>query len=171
VCCIDTMKASSSVNRFQLIPFVISLFITLAIGGVATLFTRPEIKGWYITLNKPGFTPPNWLFPVAWTILYILIATAAYLVWKRRDGASVYKTTAIIYSIQLLLNFLWSIVFFGMHQVFGGLIIIVLLLVFIILNIAWFGRFTKTAAWLLVPYLVWVSYATLLNIGIYILNK
>jgi hypothetical protein len=90
---------------------------------------------------------------------------------ETRDGASVYKTTAIIYSIQLLLNFLWSIVFFGMHQVFGGLIIIVLLLVFIILNIAWFGRFTKTAAWLLVPYLVWVSYATLLNIGIYILNK
>ncbi len=165
------MKASSPVTRFQPIPFVISLFITLVIGGVATLFTRPEIKGWYLTLNKPGFTPPNWLFPVAWTILYILIATAAYLVWKRRDGTAVYKTTSIIYSMQLLLNFLWSIVFFGLHQVFGGLIIIVLLLVFIILNIAWFGRFIKTAAWLLVPYLVWVSYATLLNIGIYILNK
>jgi benzodiazapine receptor len=165
------MKANTSVGKFQVIPFVISLAITLGIGIVASLYTRPQIKGWYLTLSKPAFTPPNWLFPVAWTTLYILIATAAYLVWKRRDGTSVYKTTAFIYAVQLLLNFSWSIVFFGMHQIFGGLVIIVLLLVFIVLNIAWFARFTKLAAWLLVPYLLWVSYATLLNSSIYILNK
>nr|WP_294949065.1 TspO/MBR family protein [uncultured Mucilaginibacter sp.] len=165
------MKANTPVNKFQVIPFVISLAITLGIGIVASLFTRPQIKGWYLTLNKPAFTPPNWLFPVAWTTLYILIATAAYLVWRRRDGTSVYKTTTVIYSVQLFLNFSWSIVFFGMHQIFGGLVVIVALLVFIILNIAWFARFKKLAAWLLVPYLLWVSYATLLNISIYILNK
>jgi len=157
-------------SKFQIIPFIISLVITLSIGVVASLFTRPEIPGWYGTLKKPSFTPPNWLFPVAWTTLYILIATAAYMVWKRRDSSPIYKTTVIIYIVQLTLNFSWSIVFFGMHQIAGGLIIIVALLVTIILNISWFGRFSKTAAWLLVPYLLWVSYATLLNISIVVLN-
>ena len=159
-----------SENSFQIFPFSISLLFTLGIGVIASLFTRPEIKTWYITLHKPAFTPPNWLFPVAWTILYVLIATAAYLVWKRRDGSPVYKTTVAIYVIQLALNFSWSIVFFGMHQIFGGLIIIILLMVFIILNIAWFGRFTAIAAWLLAPYMAWVGYAALLNLYIYMLN-
>ena len=163
------MNADSN-SKFQIIPFIISLVITLSIGVVASLFTRPEIPGWYSTLNKPSLTPPNWLFPVAWTTLYIMIAIAAYMVWKRRDGSATYKTTAIIYIIQLALNFSWSIVFFGMHQIAGGLIIIVALLATIVLNISWFGRFSKTAAWLLVPYLLWVGYATLLNISIVVLN-
>ena len=163
------MNADSN-SKFQIIPFIISLVITLGIGVVASLFTRPEIPGWYSTLEKPSFTPPNWLFPVAWTTLYILIAIAAYMVWKRRDGSPIYKTTVIIYIMQLALNFSWSIVFFGMHQIAGGLIVITALLVTIVLNISWFGRFSKTAAWLLVPYLLWVSYATLLNISIVVLN-
>ncbi|RFZ82102.1 tryptophan-rich sensory protein [Mucilaginibacter terrenus] len=158
-------------NRFQLLPYLVSLAITLGIGIVASLFTRPEIKGWYVTLGKPGFTPPNWLFPVAWTILYILIATAAYLVWKRRDASSTYRTAAVIYTVQLALNFSWSIVFFGMHEIVGGLVIIGLLLIAIILNIAYFAKISKIAAWLLVPYLLWVSYATLLNASILTLNK
>ena len=165
------MRNNLASTKFQPVAFTISLLITLTIGVVASIFTRPEIKTWYITLNKPSFTPPNWLFPVAWTTLYILIAVSAYLIWKLRDGSSTYKTAAIIYVIQLALNFSWSIVFFGMHQILGGLFIIVTLLVTIILNISWFNRFSKTAAWLLVPYLLWVSYATLLNISICVLNK
>jgi len=165
------MRSNLASTKFQPLAFTISLLITLTIGVVASIFTRPEIKTWYITLNKPSFTPPNWLFPLAWTTLYILIAVSAYLIWKLRDGSSTYKTAAIIYVIQLALNFSWSIVFFGMHQILGGLFIIVTLLVTIILNISWFNRFSKTAAWLLVPYLLWVSYATLLNISICVLNK
>jgi benzodiazapine receptor len=165
------MRTDLASTKFQPVAFTISLLITLTIGVVASVFTRPEIKTWYITLNKPSFTPPNWLFPVAWTTLYILIAVSAYLIWKLRDGSSTYKTAAIIYVIQLALNFSWSIVFFGMHQILGGLAVIVALLVTIILNISWFNRFSKTAAWLLVPYLLWVSYATLLNISICVLNK
>jgi benzodiazapine receptor len=165
------MRSNLASTKFQPVAFTISLLITLTIGVVASIFTRPEIKTWYITLNKPSFTPPNWLFPVAWTTLYILIAVSAYLIWKLRDGSSTYKTAAIIYVIQLALNFSWSIVFFGMHQILGGLFIIVTMLVAIILNISWFNRFSKTAAWLLVPYLLWVSYATLLNISICVLNK
>ncbi|AMR31955.1 TspO protein [Mucilaginibacter sp. PAMC 26640] len=165
------MPTNQDHKKLQPVPLSISVAITLAIGVIASLFTRPEIKTWYITLQKPSFTPPNWLFPVAWTTLYILIAIAAYLVWKHRDQSGVYKTTVGIYVLQLALNFSWSIVFFGMHQILGGLIIIILLLVFIILNIAWFSRFNKLAAWLLVPYLIWVSYASLLNFSIYMLNK
>jgi len=164
------MKAGQS-DKFQFLPYLISILITFVIGGVASVFTRPQIKGWYITLNKPTYNPPNWAFPVAWTILYILIATAAYLVWKRRDGTVIYATARIIYFIQLLLNFSWSIVFFGMHQIFAALVIIVMLLVVIILNINWFGRFNKAAAWLLIPYFMWVGFASLLNLSIYILNK
>lgn len=165
------MRANLANTKFQIIPFIISLVITLSIGIVAAIFTRPEIASWYSTLNKPSFTPPNWLFPVAWTTIYILIATAAYMVWKLRDGSSIYKTAVIIYVVQLALNFSWSIVFFGRHQILGGLMVIVALLVTIILNISWFNRFSKTAAWLLLPYLLWVSYATLLNISISVLNK
>lgn len=165
------MKPNLADTKFQPVAFIISLVITLTIGVVASIFTRPEIAGWYSTLNKPSFTPPNWLFPVAWTTIYILIATAAYTVWKLRDGSSTYKTAVIIYVVQLALNFSWSIVFFGMHQILAALLVIVALLITIVLNISWFNRFSKTAAWLLVPYLLWVSYATLLNISICVLNK
>ncbi|MES2274519.1 MAG: TspO/MBR family protein [Bacteroidota bacterium] len=165
------MRTNSTQRQFSAVALIISLLITLSIGVVASQFTRPEIKNWYITLNKPSFTPPNWLFPVAWTTLYILIAISAYLVWQLRDGSRTCKTAIWIYVIQLALNFSWSIVFFGMHQIMGGLIVIVALLVTIILNISWFNRFSRTAAWLLVPYLLWVSYATLLNISICVLNK
>ncbi|GGH20566.1 TspO/MBR family protein [Mucilaginibacter phyllosphaerae] len=158
-------------NKFKPVAYITSLAITLSIGAVASFFTRPQIKAWYITLNKPDFTPPNWLFPVAWTILYILIATAAYLVWKLRNDTAIYRSALIVYILQLALNFSWSIVFFGMHQITGGLIIIIALLVTIILNISYFGRFSKAAAWLLVPYFLWVGYATLLNISICVLNK
>ncbi|MBD1393194.1 TspO/MBR family protein [Mucilaginibacter glaciei] len=165
------MNTNTADTKFRIIPYLISLVITLGIGGVASIFTRPEIAGWYSTLKKPGFTPPPWLFPVAWTLLYFLIATAAYLIWKRRDSSTTYKTAAYIYAVQLLLNFSWSIVFFGMHQVLAALIIIILLLVAIILNINWFGRCSKTAAWLLVPYGLWVGFAMVLNLSIYIINK
>lgn len=165
------MKSNVANTKFQAIPFTISLIITLSIAYIASIFTRPEVKGWYTTLQKPSFNPPNWLFAPVWITIYILIGIAAYLVWKLRDESATYKTAIIIYTIQLLLNFSWSIVFFGMHEIFAGLIIIIALLVAIILNINWFGLFRKTAAWLLVPYLLWVSFATLLNLSIFILNK
>ena len=165
------MKSIITNNKFQAIPFIISLIITLSIAYVASIFTRPEIQSWYPALNKPSFNPPNWLFAPVWITIYILIGIAAYLVWKQRDTSSAYKTAVAIYIIQLALNFSWSIVFFGMHHILAALIIIILLSVTIILNINWFGRLDTIAAWLLVPYLLWVCFATLLNISIYILNR
>jgi len=164
------MSTTASTKKFQFRPFLISLAITLAIGFVASLFTRPQIAGWYRTLNKPSFNPPNWLFAPVWTLLYIMIAIAAYLVWKRRDNSRVYFITVIIYTIQLALNFSWSIIFFGLHGIFPALIIISMLWGSIILNIRWFNKFNQTAAWLLVPYLLWVTFAGLLNLSIYLLN-
>jgi benzodiazapine receptor len=158
-------------DQFQSGPFFILVAINLVIGFVASLFTRPEIAGWYAALHKPWFNPPSWLFAPVWTIIYILIAIAAYQVWKHRDNTAAYKTTVAIYFIQLLLNFSWSIAFFGLHQVFGALIVILALLASIILNMVWFGRFSRTGAWLLLPYLLWVGFASVLNLNIYLLNR
>ena len=165
------MKASLHTStRFQILPFVISLLITLAIGVVASVLTRPEIPGWYSMLQKPSFNPPNWVFPVAWTTLYVLIASSAYLVWQRRDGGLVYYRAKLIYIIQLVFNFSWSVIFFGWHQILAALVIIVLLWISIVINMYCFARISKVACWLLLPYLLWVSFATILNYSIYMLN-
>lgn len=165
------MKTPTQPGKFQFGPFIISLLITLAIGVVASLFTTPQIPGWYAGLQKPAFNPPNWLFAPVWTTLYIMIAIAAYLVWKQRDNSPAYRKAKQIYCWQLLLNFSWSIIFFGLHQVLIALVVIILLWLSIIANMIVFKRFSKTACWLLLPYLLWVSFAALLNFSIYVLNR
>jgi len=164
------MNTITSPKKFQLIPLVVSLLITLAIGFVASLVTRPQIAGWYSTLVKPSFNPPSWLFAPVWTAIYILIAIAAYLVWERRDNSTNYATARAVYVIQLALNFAWSIVFFGCHSILGALLVILLLWMSIVLNVRWFGKFNKIAGWLLLPYFLWVSFAAFLNYNIYLLN-
>jgi tryptophan-rich sensory protein len=164
------MNAQPVNKKFQPLPFIISLAITLVLGFTASLFIRPQIAGWYASLQKPWFNPPAPLFAPVWTALYILIAIAAYIVWKRRNTSTLYYTAASIYFVQLFLNFSWSIVFFGMHQVFWALIIISGLWISIIFNIIWFHKFSKVASWLLLPCLLWVSFAALLNLNIYLLN-
>jgi len=106
-----------------------------------------------------------------WTVLYIMIGIAAYMIWRRRYQAEKYSYARLIYFIQLAFNFCWSIVFFGMHQIFGALLIIVLLWVSILFNINAFIKISKSAALLLIPYLLWVSFAGVLNLFIFILNK
>lgn len=164
------MKASVQPGKFQLLPFIISLVITLGIAATASYFTIPQVTGWYSTLHKPSFNPPDAVFGPVWTVLYIMIAIAAYLVWKRRDDTGAYHKARLVYLVQLLLNFSWSIVFFGQHQILAALIIIVLLLACIIANMYYFCKFSGAACWLLLPYLLWVSFATVLNFSIYMLN-
>ena len=158
-------------RKFQLFPFLTSLLITVGIGFVASLVTRPQIAGWYSTLHKPSFNPPPWLFAPVWSCIYVMIAIAAYMVWKLRSRRPAYKIARAVYFIQLALNFSWSIVFFGLHQILGALIVIALLWISIVLNINWFGKFNRVAGWLLYPYLLWVSFATVLNASIYFLNR
>lgn len=100
-----------------------------------------------------------------------MIATAAYLVWKRRNQTTTYLNTVIVYALQLVLNFSWSIIFFGMHQILAALIVILFLWISIIINMVYFGKFSKIACWLLLPYLLWVSFAGTLNLYIYLLNR
>lgn len=165
------MKAVAPAGKFQFGPFIISLLITLAIAAVASLCTIPQIPTWYSGLNKPSFNPPNQLFGPVWTVLYIMIATAAYLIWKQRDQSQLYTTTRTVYFIQLALNFFWSIIFFGLHQILFALVVIGLLWISIVLTMYYFSKFNKTACWLLLPYLLWVSFASALNFSIYLLNR
>jgi tryptophan-rich sensory protein len=146
-----------------------SLVITVGVGAIAGFATASNIDGWYATLSKPWFNPPNWIFGPAWTLLYILMGIALFLIWKQ--PASLYKSNSLwLFFIQLLLNFLWSFLFFYFHKIGLAFVDIVALLLFIILTIFSFSRLSKKAAWLMVPYVCWVSFATILNGAIYHLN-
>ncbi|WP_295773088.1 TspO/MBR family protein [uncultured Mucilaginibacter sp.] len=165
-----TLYVQQKAGAGKWLALILSILITEGIAFTASMFTRPEISGWYATLTKPSFNPPNWLFAPVWTTLYLLIAIAAWLVWKNRHLHQAFGTVVFVYVIQLALNFSWSFVFFGMHQILGGLIVIALLWLSIIVNMFYFSKFSKPAAWLLLPYLLWVSFASVLNFYIYLLN-
>ena len=148
----------------------ISILVCLAVGGVSGYFTTSEITTWYATLNKPSFNPPNYLFGPVWTTLYILMAISFWLIWKN-NTLQVQKNKAIlVFGVQLTLNFFWSIIFFNLHQSGYAFADIVLLWIFILLSILSFHPISKTAAYLLIPYLCWVSFAAVLNFSIWRLN-
>jgi|SRR3954470_20502633 benzodiazapine receptor len=148
----------------------LSLAITLAVGFIAGFATSTSIGTWYATLRKPGFTPPNWLFPVVWTTLYILMGIALNLVWRQPRSNSRSRAVAA-YFVQLTLNFLWSFIFFQWHAIGWAFVDIICLWSFIAITIILFYVKSKTATVLMVPYLLWVSYATALNYFIWELNR
>lgn len=148
---------------------VLSLLITLAIGAIAGIATSRNVLTWYPELNKPAFNPPNAVFAPVWTVLYILMGISLYLIW-RLPSSDTRNNALRLFFVQLALNFIWSFLFFEWHLIGWALADIVLLLCLIITCIAGFSRISKTAAWLFVPYLAWVSFATALNIAIYRLN-
>lgn len=153
----------------NIIRFIISVLIPILIWFTASFFTVSGIDSWYVDLVKPFFNPPNWIFWPVWTILYIMIWISFYLVWK--EGFWNNKTRLlVIYFIQLSLNFAWSFSFFYFWNPLLGLINIILLLIFIWLNIKVFYDVKKWAGYLLIPYLLWVMFATVLNFSIFILN-
>ena len=151
---------------------IAAILICEIAGLIGAVFTTPSIQGWYAALNKPDFTPPAWAFGPAWTTLYALMGIALYLVWKRRGaGASADANKALFFfGIQLALNVLWSILFFGMHSPLYGLACIIALWAAIALTMLSFYRISRKAALILVPYLLWVSFAAILNFYIWRLN-
>ncbi len=149
---------------------ITSILVPLLVGGVSSFFTIDAIKGWYTTLNKPFFTPPNWLFGPAWTTLYILMGISFYLVWSNKVKTKYTHKAYLFFAIQLILNFFWSIIFFYFQNPFAGLIEIILMLFAIIMTIFYFSKISKLAAWLLLPYVCWVGFATALNFAIWYLN-
>ena len=146
-----------------------SLVLTLGAGVIAGLATASNIGGWYSTLSKPGFNPPNWIFGPVWTLLYILMGLALFLIWKQ-PVSNKRSNSLWLFFVQLFLNFIWSFLFFYFHKTGLALVDIIILWIFIILTIISFSRLSKTAAWLLVPYICWVSFASILNGAIYHLN-
>ncbi|WP_153797662.1 TspO/MBR family protein [Foetidibacter luteolus] len=148
---------------------VLSLLITLSVGFVAGIATAANVDEWYAGLNKPAFNPPNSLFMPVWTVLYVLMGISLYLVWKKPPTPA-RNNALIIFFVQLALNFSWSFIFFSLHQPGWALVDIVALLLGIAVTINVFRHLSKTAAWLLVPYFLWVAFATVLNTAIYQLN-
>ncbi|MEA1785556.1 TspO/MBR family protein [Arenibacter sp. GZD96] len=148
----------------------VAISICLAIGFLSSLATQSSVNDWYLTLQKPSFSPPNWVFAPVWTLLYIMMGVAAGLVWAKGFYHIWVKTALYHFGFQLLLNALWSIVFFGFKNPFGALLIILSLLILILFTIKWFRVVSKTAAALLIPYLLWVGFATMLNYKIWELN-
>ncbi len=140
------------------------------VGIISTPFTLSAIPAWYSTLNKPPFSPPNWIFGPVWTILYFLMGVSAFLVWKQGLKKKQVKEALLVFLTQLFFNFIWSILFFGLHSPILGLLDIIILWVLILITIVKFHKISKLAAYLLVPYILWVSFATILNFYIWILN-
>ena len=154
----------------RLLRIVIAVFICLLIGFLGSVATQTSIHTWYPTLHKPSFTPPNWVFAPAWSILYILMGIAAGIVWSKGFYHKWVKTALYHFGFQLLLNAAWSIFFFGLQNPLIALLDIIALFILLLFTIKWFKVVNKTAAYLLIPYILWVAYATVLNYGIWQLN-
>jgi translocator protein len=145
------------------------VLLTLAVAWVGSLFTRPAIPGWYAGLEKPWFTPPGWVFGPVWTVLYILMAVAAWRVWLAPASAA-RRSALWWFFVQLALNAVWSPAFFGLQAPLLGLVVIVLLLAALTVTVVRFFAVDSAAGWLMAPYLAWVAYAALLNAAIVVLN-
>lgn len=148
--------------------FLLCLAIPLGVGGLSALLTSNSMQ-MFEEINKPSLSPPGWLFPVVWTILYILMGIALYLIVVAKDRNKT-LTAYISFGVQLFFNFFWSIIFFNAKAYLFAFIWLVLLWVAIIANIYFFYKINKTAGKLLIPYLIWVTFAGYLNFGIYLLN-
>ncbi len=154
-------------NLLKLIGLIFVCFLPGIIGG---FFTANNLYPWFSLLIKPSFSPPSWIFSPVWTVLYILMGISLYLISKSYNSKD--KIRGIVFfSIQLFLNGLWSIVFFGLHQILLAFVVIIALLAFIILSIVQFYKISKLAAYILIPYLLWVSFASVLNFSLYLLNR
>ncbi|GEM_PF-419695 len=162
------IKGGAKMNRA--LRAIISILACQFAGLIGSGFTMNAISTWYAALNKPAFTPPNWLFFPAWTTLYLLMGTAAFIVWNKGLEKPGVKKSLAIFLAQLVLNTVWSVVFFGMKSLWGGVAIIALLWVAILLTILRFYPLSRPAAWLMAPYLLWVTFATVLNISVAVLN-
>ena len=153
----------------SILPLLVFILITLFAGFIGSLFTTPSIASWYAFINKPSFSPPNWLFAPVWSLLYILMGIAAFLIWQKRDNLKT-KPALMFYGIQLILNTLWSIIFFGMHNPGLAFLEIIILWSFILITLIKFYKINKTSGILFIPYLIWVSFASILNFAVWMLN-
>lgn len=145
---------------------LVAIIVCQLAGAIGAIFTTPAIKGWYAGILKPSFNPPNWIFGPVWTTLFLLMGIALFLVWKKEAKSYAIK----IFGIQLVLNILWSVLFFGLKSPGAAFVEIIILLIAIYFTIREFNKISKPAAWLMAPYFLWVSFATILNYTIWFIN-
>ena len=149
---------------------ILNLAIPLAVGGLSALITKNSME-MFSQIEKPPLSPPGWLFPVVWTILYVLMGVSAYIVQKT-NGSKTKKDSAIaVYTLQLIFNFFWSIIFFNLKAYLFAFLWLLVLWILVLWNVISFYKINKTAGLLMLPYLIWVTFAGYLNFGIFLLNK
>lgn len=154
----------------KVLKFIISILICQSAGIFGSVFTVEAVTDWYSTLTKPTFAPPDWVFGPVWIILYFLMGVSLYTVWVSESKPKIRNAFFIVFGIQLTLNALWSLLFFGLKSPILGLIDIILLDIMVIVTIIYAKSISKFAALLLVPYLVWIIFASILNFAIFLLN-
>jgi len=168
-----TTAAPTTSHTPSWLALVLFLLLCYAVAAIGAIFTAPSIPTWYAALVKPSFNPPNWIFAPVWTILYGLMAIAAWLIWRIPAVAPVTchrRKALILFYIQLTLNFIWTRVFFSTHQLLAALIIIILLWIAIVITTIRFWPLNRLAGILMLPYLAWVTFAGLLNYELFHLN-
>ena len=153
------------------LKLIIAVAVPLAVGGLSGFATAGGVATWYPTLTKPSFNPPAWVFGPVWTVLYIMMGVAAFLVWREGLASEGVKLALTVFAVQLALNGLWSILFFGMQAPGWALVEIIALWLAIIATVVFFWRVVPAAGMLLLPYLAWVSFAAVLNASLWWLNR
>lgn len=152
-------------------PYVISIAIALAVGGLSTLLTKNNMDV-YDTINRPSLAPPMWLFPVVWSILFILMGISSAMVYLKKDESPEAVTSALkVYGAQLVVNFFWTIIFFNMQAYLFAFIWLIILWILIVIMIVQFRKISPVAGYLQIPYLLWVTFAGYLTFMIYLLNR
>jgi benzodiazapine receptor len=147
-----------------------SIIICQLAGFIGSVFTTPAIPNWFANINKPSFNPPNWVFAPVWTTLYLLMGIALFLIWRKGLNKKDVKIAVSVFAFQLVLNSLWSFLFFGLQSPLAAFIEIIFLWAAILVSIILFFRISKIAGCLLIPYILWVSFASVLNFAIWQLN-
>ncbi len=160
------MKKINKKDFFGALVFVV---VCQAAGAIGSIFTAPNVKTWFATINRPEIAPPNWVFAPVWTLLFALMGIAAWLVWKKRDQKQAQDGLALFF-IQLFFNVMWSALFFGNQNIAAALSEIIVLWLAILLTILQFKKVSSPAAWLMLPYILWVTFAAYLNFLFYQLN-
>ena len=156
-------------ERFNIAKSIASLLLTVGLGTLSSLFTISQISTWYATLIKPSFNPPNFLFAPVWVILYSLMAISFYIIWNKEPSEKRDKALTL-FIVQMVFNILWSFIFFNQHELFLAFLDIVLMWIFIVLSMISFYKISPKASLLLIPYIIWVTYASILNLAIWNFN-
>lgn len=156
-------------SKTQILKLLVSIILPLSLGAIAGMFTSQSVPEWYATLNRPSFNPPDWIFGPVWTALYVLMGISLFLVWKQ-DVSKERNLAILIFLFQLLLNFAWSFIFFYFNMIGLALVEIILLWISIAVMLILFYKIKPIASYINIPYLLWVTFASVLTASYYLLN-